>query len=316
MLTRRHLRVKVMQALYAYQKSEDAALAVGEKFLLQSLDRVYDLYIHEMSLLLELHTAVLKRIDEGRKKKLPAQEDLQPNLRFAENPVMLQLGRNALLSANIIRRKIDWNDHAELVRRTYNRILQDPDFMTYMEADEVSFRDHKRIVQHIFDHYLLDNEDFEFVFEEKSIFWVNDFEQVGTMVGRTLNDFRENDEQGGPLVDLYTDHEEDRQFLLDLFRKTATHNADLTKIVADNTKNWETDRIASIDILLLKMAICEFMHLPSIPTKVTMNEYIEIAKEYSTPKSKAFINGILDKTLGELKEQGKVKKAGKGLIGG
>jgi transcription antitermination protein NusB len=305
-----------MQALYAYQRSEGSPLAVGEKFLLQSLDRVYDLYIHEISLLLEVHNAALKRIEEGKKKRLPAQEDLQPNLRFAMNPVMLQLANNALLHANISRRKIDWADHAELIRRTYNKILQDTDFMAYMDAEQASYRDHKRIIQHIFDHYLLDNEDFEFVFEEKSIFWVNDFEQIGTMVGRTLNEFKESDGQGGSLVDLYTDHEEDRQFLLDLFRKTATHNAELTKIVADHTKNWETDRIASIDILLLKMAICEFMYMPSVPTKVTMNEYIEIAKEYSTPKSKAFINGILDKTLVELKAQGHVKKAGKGLIGG
>jgi len=118
------------------------------------------------------------------------------------------------------------------------------------------------------------------------------------------------------LPTLYTDPEEDRQFMLDLFRKTATHNGQLTDIVADKTKNWDTDRIAAIDILLLKMAICEFMHLSSVPTRVTMNEYIEIAKEYSTPKSKVFINGILDKALADLKADGKVKKAGKGLIGG
>jgi len=316
MLSRRHLRIKVMQALYAYQRSEGDALAIGEKFLLQSVERVYDLFIHELSLLIELRKAAIRRMDDGRKKHRPTQEELSPNLRFIENPVLLQLEQNAVLSAHIAKRKIDWTDHSELIRKTFVSILQDGEFIAYMDAPAPNYRDHRRMVQYIFDHYLISNDDFEFVFEEKSIFWVNDFEQVGGMVARTFHDFREDSEDGGPLPALYTDPEEDRQFMLDLFRKTATHNADLNKIVAEKTKNWDTDRIAAIDILLLKMAICEFLHLSSIPTRVTMNEYIEIAKEYSTPKSKVFINGILDKALADLKESGMVKKAGKGLIGG
>lgn len=316
MLSRRHLRIKVMQALYAYQRSEGEPLAIGEKFLVQSVDRVYDLFVHELSLLLELRKAALRRIEEGGRKFRPTEEDLKPNLRFVENPVLLQLEHNAALSAHISKRKVDWTDHSELLRKTFNSILQDGEFIAYMEAPGPNYRDHRRMVQYIFDQYLISNDDFEFIFEEKSIFWVNDFEQVGAMVNRMFNDFQEDKEDGGPLPTLFTDPEEDRQFMLDLFRKTATHNGDLTAIVADKTRNWDTDRIAAIDILLLKMAICEFMHLPSVPTRVTMNEYIEIAKEYSTPKSKVFINGILDKALTDLKAEGKVKKAGKGLIGG
>jgi transcription antitermination protein NusB len=316
MLSRRHLRIKVMQALYAYQRSEGDPLAIGEKFLMQSVERVYDLFIHELSLLLELRRFALKRAEDNKKKHRPTEDDLHPNLRFVENPVLIQLESNAALAAHISKRKIDWHEHSELIRKTFMSIVQDGEFIAYMEAPATAYRDHKRIIQYIFDHYLIANDDFEFVFEEKSIFWVNDFEQVGGMVTRTLNDFKEDREDGGPLPTLYTDPEEDRQFMLDLFRKTATHNGQLTDIVADKTKNWDTDRIAAIDILLLKMAICEFMHLPSIPARVTMNEYIEIAKEYSTPKSKVFINGILDKALADLKAEGKVKKAGKGLIGG
>ncbi|MCF8257439.1 MAG: transcription antitermination factor NusB [Flavobacteriales bacterium] len=316
MLSRRHLRIKVMQALYAYQRSEGEPLAIGEKFLLQSVERVYDLFIHELSLLLELRKAAIRRMEDGRKKHRPTEDELSPNLRFIENPVLLQLEQNGVLAAHISKRKIDWTDHSELIRKTFVNIMQDGEFIAYMDAPVPNYRDHKRMVQYVFDHYLIDNEDFEFVFEEKSIFWVNDFEQVGGMVARTLHDFKEDSEMGGLLPPLYTDPEEDRQFMLDLFRKTATHNADLNKVVAEKTKNWDTDRIAAIDILLLKMAICEFMHLPSIPARVTMNEYIEIAKEYSTPKSKVFINGILDKALADLKAEGKVKKVGKGLIGG
>lgn len=316
MLSRRHLRIKVMQALYAYQRSENEPLVNGEKLLLQSVERVYDLYIHELSLLQELRKAALKRIEDGAKKRLPTEEDINPNLRFVENPLLLQLENNAMLTAHIAKRKISWADHQELIRKTFTNIQQDGEFIAYMNTPSPNYRDHKRMVQFIFDHYLIANEDFEFVFEEKSIFWMNDFEQVGGMVARTIHDFREDREDGGALPALYTDPEEDRQFMLDLFRKTATHNADLNKVVAEKTKNWDTDRIAAIDILLLKMAICEFLHLSSIPTRVTMNEYIEIAKEYSTPKSKVFINGILDKVLADLKESGKLKKTGKGLIGG
>lgn len=316
MLSRRHLRIKVMQALYAYQRSEDEPLAIGEKLLVQSVERVYDLYIHELSLLLELRKAALRRIEDGARKRLPTEEDINPNLRFVENPVLLQLDNNAMLTAHIAKRKIGWADHQELIRKTFINIRQDGEFIAYMNAPSPNYRDHRRIVQYIFDHHLIANEDFEFIFEEKSIFWMNDFEQVGAMVARTFNDFKESREDGGPLPVLLTDPEEDRQFMLDLFRKTATHNAELTKVVGEKTKNWDTDRIAAMDILLLKMAICEFMHLPSIPTRVTMNEYIEIAKEYSTPRSKVFINGILDKALADLKAEGKVKKSGKGLIGG
>lgn len=316
MLSRRHLRIKVMQALYAYQRSEGDPLAIGEKFLLQSMDRIYDLFINELALALEMRQLALRRIDDGAKKRLPTEEDLNPNHRFVENPVLLQLEANAPLAVHIEKRKIDWSDQRELLRKTLLNLQQDGEYLAYMDAPAPNYRDHKRVVRFLFEEYVIGNEDIRSVLEERSIFWVNDFEQVGNMVGKTINEFKENDPQGGTLPLLYTDPEEDKQFMLDLFRKTATHNDELTKVVADKTKNWDTDRIASMDILLLKMAICEFMYIPSVPARVTLNEYIEIAKEYSTPKSKMFINGILDRALADLKADGRVKKAGKGLIGG
>jgi transcription antitermination protein NusB len=316
MLSRRHLRIKVMQALFAYQRSEGEPLAVGEKFLQQSMERIYDLFINELALAIEMRQLALRRIEDGTKKRLPTQEDLNPNLRFVENPVLQQLEANTVLAAHIDKRKVDWSDQHELLRKTLLNLQQDGEYLAYMDAPAPNYRDHKRIVRFMFEEYLIGNEDISSVLEERSIFWVNDFEQVGIMVSKTINEFKEHEPEGGPLPMLYTDPEEDKQFMLDLFRKTATNNDELTQVVADKTKNWDTDRIASMDILLLKMAICEFIYIPSVPARVTLNEYIEIAKEYSTPRSKLFINGILDRALADLKAEGKVKKAGKGLIGG
>lgn len=316
MLSRRHLRVKVMQALFAYQRSEGAELAVGEKLLKQSLEKIYDLYIHQLSLLVEIHTFAARQIEEGKTKMMPSQEDLNPNMRFVQNRVLLQLKDNPQLDKQISTRKINWAEHLELIRRIFTAFKASDDYQQYMNGPEPTYKDERKIVYRLYEDFLLTNEHLESIFEEKSILWLNDFEQVNGMVTRTIGDFKKDVDFGGTLVPLYKDEEEDRQFAVDLFRKTATHSGEYQKMVEEKLVNWDLDRIATTDILLMKMAVCEFIHVKSIPTKVTMNEYIEISKEYSTPKSNVFINGILDKLLADLQASGKVKKIGKGLIGG
>lgn len=316
MLSRRHLRVKVMQALFAFQRSEGAPLEVGEKLLMQSLDRIYDLYIHQLSLITELHSFTKNQNEEAKKKHLPTQEDLNPNTRFVNNRVLIQLDNNPYLSREIARRKINWSEHSELIRRIAQQFKQDDTFLEYQNAESVSYKDERRIIYHLYENFLVGNEHLRSIFEEKSMFWVNDFDQVSAMVVRTISDFKKDDETGGTLPAIYTDEAEDKEFVFDLFRKTAVHNEELQQMIVAKLENWDLERIASTDILLMKMALCEFLYLKSVPTKVTMNEYIEIAKEYSTPKSNVFINGILDKALAELKTAGRIKKVGKGLIGG
>ncbi len=305
-----------MQALFAYQRSEGAELAVGEKLLDQSLQRIYDLYIHQLSLLVEMHSFAKKQIEEGKNKLMPTEHDLNPNLRFVENKVLLQLENNPQLQKHISARKINWAEHLELIRRIFSAFKECEEYVSYMDGEEPTYKEDRRIVYHLYEQYIVANEHLQSIFEEKSIFWVNDFEQVAALVVRTISDFKKDIEFGGALPSMYKDEEEDKQFVKDLFRKTATHSADFQKMIEEKLENWDMDRIASTDILLMKMALCEFIHIKSVPTKVTMNEYIEIAKEYSTPKSNGIINGILDKLLVELKEQGKIKKIGKGLIGG
>ncbi|MBL4585641.1 MAG: transcription antitermination factor NusB [Flavobacteriales bacterium] len=314
MLSRRHLRVKVLQALFAYQRSGNDELIKGEKLLKLSLDRIFDLYIHQLSLIIEVHSFAKMQMEDSKKKKLPTKEDLNPNPRFIQNPVLLQLAENPQLQKEMERTKVGWKEHSELIRRIYGSFRKDEAYLAYMNAEEVSYKDSRRVIFKLYEDFIVSNEHLQSIFEEKSMYWVNDFEQVSAMVVRTLSDFKKDDATGGKLPNMYKDETEDKAFVLDLFRKTATYNADLQKMVADKLENWDPDRIASIDILLMKMALCEFLYISSVPTKVTMNEYIEISKEYSTPKSKGFINGILDKILGELKKDGKIKKMGKGLI--
>lgn len=308
--------MKVMQALFAYQRSERAELAIGEKLLKKSLEKIYDLYIHQLSLITEVHSFAAKQIEEGKNKMMPSEADLNPNLRFLENAVLVQLKNNPQLEKHISARKIDWNDQLELIRRIFTAFKESQDYIDYMNGPEPTYKDQRRIVYKLYENFIVPNEHLQSIFEEKSIFWVNDLEQVSALVVRTISDFKKDVEFGGALPAMYKDEEEDKKFVLDLFRKTATNSAEYQTLIEEKLENWDLDRIASTDILLMKLALCEFLNISSVPTRVTMNEYIEISKEYSTPKSKVFINGILDKLLAELKAKKKIKKIGKGLIGG
>jgi N utilization substance protein B len=304
-----------MQALFAYQRSEGAELAVGEKLLNHSLTKVYDLYIHQLSLLTEVHSFAKRQIEDGKAKRMPTEQELSPNTRFIENRVLIQLENHPQLEKHIAARRINWTEHSELIRRIFTAFKESSGYQDYMNGEVPTYKDERRIIYKLYEDFLVENEHLQSIFEEKSMLWMNDFEQVSDLVVRTISDFKKDIDFGGTLTPMYKDEEEDRAFVKDLFRKTATNNIEYQDMIEAKLVNWDLDRIASTDILLMKMAVSEFINISSVPTKVTMNEYIEISKEYSTPKSKMFINGILDKVLIELKEQGKIKKMGKGLIG-
>ena len=316
MLSRRHLRVKVMQTLFAYERSEGAELAAGERLLNKSLARIYDLYIHQLSLILEVHSFAVKQIDEGREKLMLTEEDLNTNLAFVNNRLLVQLSENIQLEKYIAARAINWAEHSELIRRIFTAFKESEDYRGYLLLPDPTYKESRRIVYKLYEEFIVPNEHLQSIFEEQSIFWVNDLEQVSALVVRTLSDFKRDVDFGGLLPSMYKDEEEDKEFVQELFRKTATNSGPYQKLIEEKLENWDMDRIASTDILLMQMAVSEFINIKSVPTKVTMNEYIEIAKEYSTPKSHGFINGILDKLLAELKKEGKIKKVGKGLIGG
>ena len=312
MLSRRHLRVKVMQSIFAYSHS-GIELRVGEKNMITALNGIYDLYIHQMALLGYIARVAQKRIEDGKEKRLPTEEDLNPNMRFVENPIIQAVIHSGDLDREEERCKPNWIDEESFVKKILAEFRNTEEYDRYMNASEPGMKEHKEIVLFLYENYLLNSEHLASLYEEKNLSWVTDLESVAQMVHRTLDGVTAK-KPTLKLVSLFRDKEDDLQFCKDLFRKTIVHEKDLTELVDSKTKNWEAERIASTDMLLMKMALAEFEYIPSVPTKVTMNEYIEISKEYSTPKSAVFINGVLDKALTELKRDGRIKKSGKGLI--
>ncbi|MFT4526584.1 MAG: N utilization substance protein B [Bacteroidia bacterium] len=312
MLSRRHLRIKVMQSIFAYSQSGNN-VPLGEKSLISSLNGIFDLYIYQMALLGYLARTAARRIEEGKEKKLPTPEDLNPNLRFIENPILTAIVDSKDLDREEERCKPNWIDEDSFAKKTLIAFRETEEFQAYMAKESVGMKDHKEIILFLLDKFLLNSEHLESLYEGKNLSWITDLEAVAQMLGNTVESITVN-KPILKLVPLYRDKKDDLQFSVDLFRKTIVHNNDLSELVDSATKNWDADRIASTDMILMKMALAEFEHIASVPTKVTMNEYIEISKEYSTPKSAVFINGVLDKVLADMKKSGRINKSGKGLI--
>jgi len=303
-----------MQALYAYFQSHNDDLAKGEKELLKSINKLYDLYIFILLLFIDIVDFAANRIEENKRKRLPTEEDLNPNMRFVDNALVGILSNNPFLKKQIELRKLSWGDQPELIRKLYNNIRESSEYQAYMNAKENSFEIDRKIIAQIFKSQIAGHEHLHFLFEEQSIFWASDLDAVNTAVLKTINGIREGDANADFLLPLYKDEEADRAFVLELFRKTVLHSSEYEVLIQDKTKNWELERIAVLDILLMKMAVAELLNFKSIPTKVTLNEYIEISKDFSTPKSKIFINGILDQLLADFKKEKKLVKTGRGLL--
>lgn len=314
MLSRRHLRVKVLQTLYAYFQSENSSVHAGEKELLHSIEKVYDLYLYQLSIFPELTHASSNILEERKKKRLPTREDINPNQRFVNNKAIAALTANSELTRVLEKRKINWVGQQELIRKVFFEIAGSPEYAAYMNAEEESFEADKNFLIKIFKYYIADSETLEHFYEEKSIYWLDDFELVNSMVLKTLKGITPENVSTFTLAGLYNDEEDDKAYMLELFRKTIENNKEYEALVSAKTQNWDVERIALMDILIMKMAVCEVFNFPSIPVKVTLNEYIDISKRYSTPKSSTFINGVLDKLVATFKTEGKIKKTGRGLL--
>jgi len=314
MLNRRHIRIKILHALYAYEQSEDSTVARAEKELFYSIKKMYEMYLFLMLLMVELRSIAEQRIEEGKKKRLPSEEDLNPNLKFVENRFLKQLDQNKDLSAISKKEGVNWGGEPELLRRLFKMIVDTPEYRDYMQSDENSYEKDREVVLRLFKRHLINHESLQEFFEEKSIFWADDLDLVASMVLKTFKSFSEDSDEFHPLLPLWKDPEDELEFVKVLFRKTITQGKEHLKMIKDNADNWEIERIALMDILLMKMALTEAREFKQIPVKVSLNEYIEISKYYSTPKSNNFINGVLDKLFAKLKEDGTIKKVGRGLI--
>ncbi|UNY98873.1 transcription antitermination factor NusB [Zhouia spongiae] len=314
MLTRRHIRVKVMQSIYALAQSGGNSNVDKEvKFVKFSMDNMYNLYLTLISLLIEIQKKADEQQRLSQKKYLATQEEKNPNKKFVNNDVLKLLVANEPLQEELSNRKLSWDLDDKYVEIIYDAILESDIYRNYMSGTESSFKEDKEFVADIYKNIIAPNDKlYEFI-EDHNLTWVDDLPLVNTLILKMITGLKKNSEVNYFLPSLYKD-DDDLKFALDLFKKTVLNYEKLQEEISGKTPNWDVERIADMDSILLKMAICEFLKFPSIPVKVTMNEYVEIAKEYSTPKSSVFINGILDKLVKEYQNDNKLNKVGRGLM--
>lgn len=314
MLNRRHIRIKVMQVLYAFKPSENDDVNVNKKFLFKSMDSMYDLYLLMLSLLIELQKKAEDHTKKAKQKHLATQEEKNPNLKFIKNEVLQLLINNEALTEALDDYKINnWQLDDEYVDILYKAILNSKLYEDYMQTRVSDFKTDKNFIVDVYKDVIAPNDKLYEYLEDKNLTWLDDFPLINTAILKLLRKVKPNVSENFFLPELYKD-EDDRDFAKQLFTKTILNKSKLTDAIKSRTKNWDAERIAQIDTVLLQMGICELQHFPSIPTKVTINEYLEIAKEYSTPKSSVFINGILDKLVKEYQENGSLNKIGRGLM--
>jgi transcription antitermination protein NusB len=314
MISRRLLRVKVLQALYAYLKSENESVTNAEKELVFSIKKAYDLYISLFLLIIEISRYALRRIDIAREKKVPTHDDLHPNTRFVENRLIKLLQENKFLKTYALNEGLSWANQPELIKSLYNSLTEADFYQEYMNESMESFDLDRRFCIRLLNEHVLFSEEFANSLEEQSIFWNDEVDYIISMAAKSI---RKLNEASGPetaLLQMYK-NKEDEVFAGQLFRKVLVKQKEYEKLIIQFTKNWDFERIAFMDILILMLAIAEIQEFDSVPVKVTFNEYIEISKLYSTEKSSVFINGILDRIIAHLKENKLVVKRGRGLIG-
>ncbi len=312
MLTRRHIRVKVMQSLYAYFQSENDSLQTEEKFLMKSMDEMYDLYLLLLDLFVEIKDYAEDYMEKSQRKHLASEEEIDPNKKFVNNVIFGWLEGNSALTKLLEIRKLDnWKKDDEYVAILWDEIRNSETFLNYMSSRTSTFEEDKKFVINIFKEVIAPNDKLYDYLEDRKITWVDDLPLVNTAIVKMLQKVKPEKE---PVLTKLYKSSDDKDYAVELFRKTLLNDEKLAGEMEGKTPNWDKDRIADLDTILIKMAICEFLHFPSIPVKVSINEYLEIAKEYSTPKSSIFINGILDKLSKEYKEEGKLNKMGRGLM--
>jgi N utilization substance protein B len=312
MINRRHIRVKVMQSVYAMLQSKSDNLNKEEKFLYASIDKMYDLYVLILCLLVEVKDMEKNHLEISKKKFLATPQELKPNTKFIDNQVFKMLDDSVTLNEYLVSNQLNyWKLDFEYVNEILKLIKESAIYSAYMQSETSSFKEDVAFVDTIFKEVIAPNEKLAEYFEDKNISWVDDIPFVNTWIVKSISQLKPNGKF--KLGKLYKD-EEDKQFVLDLFRKVVLNHKELEKDIIDKTPNWDAERIAGIDMILIKMAICEFLKFPSIPTRVTINEYIEISKDYSTNKSSFFINGVLDKILKDFTNTKRLHKIGRGLL--
>ncbi len=307
MINRALLRIKVIQTLYSYYKGGGQSPFAAQKELAFSLEKTYDLYFHLLQLSIEVTRYAANRIETRRNKLRPTDEDLRPNMRFVENAFIRQLADNEQLAGRLAERKLSWMNYPDLMKSLYEQIEATDFFLEYMQADGTDYEADKEVWRKIYRRVFLDSEELEEAVEEQSIYWADDLEVLVSFVVKTIKRFDAEVGAQQALLPMFKD-EDDRRYGERLLECALKNEKEYLDLINENTLNWELDRIAFMDILVMQVALAELCNFPTIPVNVTLNEYIEISKQYSTDKSGIFINGVLDKIVNQLKADNKLMK--------
>ena len=301
-------------ALYAFNRREDENLTQAETELMFSIGKTYDLYHYLLLLVLELADIAGEKIDQALLKRMPTHADLNPKRRFIDNQLIAQLRINLAFKNYVSSKKLSWVNNAHIPRLLYNKMMVWEPYEEYILAETHNYQSDKKFIIKLITILFSESEDLLSNLEEQSIYWNDDMEYISAMVEKTLKKFKAESDENMQLMALFK-NEEDEEFVKILFRKAILHQKKCSELIEKNTTNWEVERIALMDILVMQLAITEILEFPEIPIKVTLNEYIEIAKYYCTSKSSTFVNGILDNIVKEIREQGLFNKFGRGLVG-
>ncbi len=301
-------------ALYAFNRREDENISQAETELMFSVGKTYDLYHYLLLLVLEVADIAGEKIDQALLKRIPTPEDLNPQKRFINNKVIAQLRINLAFKNYISTKKLSWVNNSHVTRLMYNKMISWDIYEEYMKSENHNYQLDKKFIIKLVTNLFSNSEDLHSNLEEQSIYWNDDIEYVSAMVEKTLKKFKADSGENTSLMPLFK-NEEDEEFVKILFRKVIIHSKKCSDLIDKNTTNWEVERIALMDILVMQLAITEILEFPEIPVKVTLNEYIEIAKYYCTSKSSTFVNGILDNIVKEIREKGLFNKFGRGLVG-
>lgn len=312
MVNRRHIRIKVMQSVYGIFQSKNDDLTKEEKYLKYSVQKAIDLYVLQLRLFVDVKNLASEHLEIKKKNFLATAEDKNPNSKFINNELVQAIENSDEISNYLNQKKLNnWKDDREYVRVIWDLIQESDTYKKYISTNNSSLKEDKEFISAVFKEIIAPNEKLIDYYESINLGWVDDLPLVNTSVLKSIKQFKTGKRFSLKGLEV---KEDDQEFLIDLFRKTILHHNEFTDDIDAKTPNWDTDRIAEIDLILIKMALTEFLYFPSIPTKVTINEYIEIAKDYSTAKSGYFINGVLDKLLKDFNKSERLQKIGRGLL--
>lgn len=313
MISRRYLRTKTMQALYAHSFKPYEAVTAAEADLIRTVKNCYPLFIWLFSIFPELTYYRSNKLEDLKGKHIPTQEDLNPNTKFVDNKVIAQIEQNVTLRKLIPQYRINWSEDTDFIVKLFHAIEELDEYKKYMSTREGTYEEDKKLVLDIIQNIFIEDDHMRWFFGEKDVNWLDDYDEALMMLYMNISDFKQAKGDDCKILTLFKNTREDEHFCRKLFVKTLENDAEYEKLIESKLQNWELERVIGMDMLLMKMAICELTEFPDIPVKVTLNEYIDLAKYYSSDKSKIFVNGILDKIIVDLRDQGKLKKEGRGL---